>query len=264
MDTNFNTAIALLRSGKTEEGLQMLETSEGSQEKKNIAKAEISYYKSELKNAMFWDEHSLAADSQWYDPLIVVQHLRAYVLAAKELECISRAKEFLDYYINEKRKEYDVVGLRPFINIYENAMLRLDGKKGTDEPLKIKIITEKFSSNSAEISIGNSSTKEKANTISHALTTMWNTVETDYVLNIYEQYADFLTLDDHHIWAARNYIKLQKNENAEKAIMRCVKIWKPTENFTVLPMKFFLFKDIAAFLTPKMKLEILSTKKNIQ
>ena len=91
-----------------------------------------------------------------------------------------------------------------------------------------------------------------------------NSVETDYVLNIYEQYADFLTLDDHHIWAARNYIKLQKNENAEKAIMRCVKIWKPTENFTVLPMKFFLFKDIAAFLTPKMKLEILSTKKNIQ
>ena len=256
--TEFKQAIHLLRGGETDKGLQLLETAKCPEHKRNIAKAEIAYYRDDLKNAMYYDEHSLAADSQWYDPLIVNHHLRAYVYAAKQTGSISRAKEFLDYYVAQKRQEYGYGAVKPFEDIYLNAMRRLNGQKTTDSPKKVKIITDETT---VILDTHNCTDEEAVRIISTSLHYMWNVVETEKVLNIYEEYADRISLDDHHLWAARNYIKLHDDSRAENALMRYARVWHPTEDFTVMPMKVFVFKDILKYWTPVLKERILKLNK---
>lgn len=259
---DFQTAINLIRSGETDQGLELLEKSSAPETIKNIAKAEIAYYRDDLKNAMYFDEHSLPADHQWYDPLIVNHHLRAYVYAAKKTGSISRAIEFLDYYIAQKRKEYGYAAAKPFENIYLNAMRRLNGQKTTDAPKKIKIITPAECQSTIIFENNGCTREESARIISSMLMYMWNTIETEKVLKIYEEYADLITLDDHHIWAARNYIKLHDDVNALTCLMRYAKGWTPTEKFTVMPMKVFVFNDILKYWTPEIRRQFLVLNKN--
>ena len=265
-ETNFffKQAISAIRSGETDKGLDYLNEIQGLDVFKNVAKAEIAYYRNDLKNAMYFDEHSISSDGLWYEPGITVQHLRAYVHAAKTLGSISRAKEFLDYYISEKRREYDVVGIRPYNKLYNNAMKRLDNLETDDNPPEISIITKenadcefKFFRSDDD----NLSQKETAQGASVMLNFMWNKAETKSTLEFYESYADYITLDLHHIWAARNYIKLNMPEMAENAIMRYVKTWTPSEKFQVMPMKIFIYNDIIDFLTPELKEKIINTPK---
>ena len=62
--TDFQTAINLIRGGEIDQGLELLEKATAPETIKNIAKAEIAYYRDDLKNAMYFDEHSLPADHQ--------------------------------------------------------------------------------------------------------------------------------------------------------------------------------------------------------
>lgn len=260
----FKLAISTLRGGEIEKGLEMLQDVEGLEIIKNVTKAEIAYYRNDLKNAMYLDEHSLSEDSQWYDPSVVIQHLRAYVWAAKQLGSISRAKEFLDYYISVKRDEYDIVGIRPFNKLYNNAMNRLDNLPTKDNPPEIKIIEKGKAECEFEFFVSSdvpTSSEQNAPGASIMLNFMWNKAETVKTLEFYESYADYLTLDDHHIWATRNYIKLNDVAKAEAALMRYIKTWSPSEPFSVLPMKIFIYNDIISFLTPEIRERILRTPK---
>ncbi|MBQ3656636.1 MAG: hypothetical protein II956_07320 [Bacteroidales bacterium] len=260
--SGFKAAVSLILDGDTSAGLEQLEAVEGQEIFKNMVKAEIAYYRDDLKNAMYYDEHALSSDSQWYDPLITVQHLRAYVYAAKKLGSISRAKEFLDYYISVKRSEYDIVGVRPFNDVYYNAMRRLDNQKAHDEPPKVKLLTKETAKGDVIFfSEGVSNDAMMAQAATMALNSMWNVVATDKVISIYEKYAQYITLDTHHLWAARNYIKMNNLEKAEEAVLRVVELWKPSECFQVLPMKFFIFKDLTEFLSAELKEKILKMKK---
>ena len=257
----FKAAVSLILDGEVSAGLEQLETVDGQDIFKNMVKAEIAYYRDDLKNAMYYDEHALSSDSLWYDPLVTVQHLRAYVHAAKKLGSISRAKEFLDYYISVKRDEFDIVGVRPFNDLYHNSMRRLDNEKAHDEPPKVKILTKETAKGDVIFFSDSNNPEIMAHAATIALNSMWNVVETEKVLDVYEKYAEYIPLDTHHLWAARNYVKMQNPEKAEAALMRFVNLWKPSECFQVLPMKVFIFKDLTEFLSPEFKDKILKTKK---
>ncbi len=258
---DFKEAVSLILGGQTDLGLERLENVQGHEVFKNLVKAEIAYYREDYKNAMYFDEHSLSQDGLWYDSFVTVHHLRAYVYAAKKLGSISRAKEFLDYYISQKRSEYDVVGVRPYNDIYSNAMKRLNNEKAPDEPKKVKILTKETAKGDVMFFSDSNHEEVMAQAATIALHSMWNKVETQKTIDIYEKYARYITLDTHHIWAARNYIKLQEYEKAEIALLRCVNLFSPNEEFQVLPMKFFVFDDVIDFMSKEFKEKILQKNK---
>lgn len=250
-NSQFGNAVALIRHGYVDEGLQALDLIEGNEVMKNLVKAEIAYWRSDFKNAMFFDEHSLTSDHLWYDQFVVVHHLRAYVMAARKIGAISRAKCFLEYYIDQKRKQFDLVGARPYNKIFQNAMRRLDDQEAKDEPPSVKIIDGdedscqiQMYSMSGPITPG----KEAAIPISLMLEVSWNHVPTRVILKLYEQYAEYITSETHHIMAARNYILLQEHDNALTCLRRLVANWRPVENFQVMPMRPFVYPDIMEYI----------------
>ena len=255
-------AVQQIRLGHTDEGLAMLETSGVSETIKNLTKAEVAYWREDYKNAMYFDEHSLTHDYNWSDPFAVTHHLRAYVNAAKNIGSISRAKEFLDYYIAQQHKRYAPGYITPYNDIYKNAMRRLDDEQAKDEPVEIAIYNE-GNAPSKFIFYGEDDTTspQVAEGISKILTIMWNKVPTMPILDLYEKYAHNLTLDDNHIMAARTYIKIGDTEHFEKAILRLVSIWKPSDKFQVMPMKLFVFHDIISNLTTNFKQLLLAMEK---
>lgn len=255
-------AVKQIRLGHTDEGLAMLETSDIGSTIKNLTKAEVAYWREDYKNAMYYDEHSLADDYFWTDPFAVPHHLRAYVYAAQNIGSISRAKEFLDYYIAQQHKRYTAGYIAPFNDIYKNAMRRLDGQPGKDEPVEIAIYNE-GNAPSKFIFYGedDTSSPQVAEGISKILSIMWNKVPTMPILDLYEKYAHNITLDDNHIMAARTYLKIGDYEHFEKAILRYISIWRPTDKFEVMPMKLFVFHDIASNLTSAFKNILLAMEK---
>lgn len=253
-------AVHQMHIGHIDIGLNILDHSEGADTLKNLAKAEVAYWREEYRDALYYDEHSLANNYEWKDPFALPNHLRAYVIAAKSLGCISRAKEFLDYFIAKQRKEYSPKDIQPFINLYDNAMLRLDNKIANDEPCDINIYNESnapskfiFYDNGDE----NSLPKEAAS-VSRILLMMWNKVPTMPILELYEKYAENIQLDDNHIMAARTYIKIGANKLFEKAITRIVSNWVPHDDFEVMPMKLFIYHDIISNMTKDFKQQLLS------
>ena len=255
-------AVRRIRQGHIDEGLALLETSEISKTIINLTKAEVAYWREDYKNAMYYDEHSLTDDYNWGDPLAVTHHLRAYVNAAMTIGSISRAKEFLDYYIAQQHKRFTTGFMAPFNDIYKNAMRRLDGKHAKDEPVEIEIYNE-GNAPSKFIFYGedDTSSPQVAQGISRILSIMWNKVPTMPILDLYEKYAHNITLDDNHIMAARTYIKIGDTEHFEQAILRLVSNWTPSDKFEVMPMKLFVFNDIIANLTPAFKNLLLSMEK---
>ncbi len=255
-------AVRKIRHGHTEEGLAMLETSDIGDTMKNLTKAEVAYWREDYKNAMYYDEHSLADDYFWTDPLAVTHHLRAYVAAAKATGSISRAKEFLDYYIAQQRKRYTPGYLKPFNDIYKNAMQRLDDEPTNDEPAEIVIYNESNAPSKFIFYGENDSNSPKvAEGISKILIMMWNKVPTMPILDLYEKYADNIELDDNHIAAARTYMKIGASEHFEKAIVRLVSKWTPTDKFEVMPMKLFVFHDIISNMSTSFKQCLLAMEK---
>ena len=255
-------AVRKIQLGHTEEGLAMLETSNISNTIKNLTKAEVAYWREDYKNAMYYDEHSLADDYDWSDPFAVTHHLRAYVTAAKELGSISRAKEFLDYYIAQQRKRYAPGYIKPFNHIYNNAMHRLDNEPAKDEPVEIAIYNES-NAPSKFIFYGDDDTSspQVAEGISKILTMMWNKVPTMPILDLYEKYADLISLDDNHIMAARTYMRIGDPAHFEKAIVRITSKWKPSDQFEVMPMKLFVYQDIISNLNSGFKQCLLAMEK---
>lgn len=255
-------AITKIQLGRIDEGLAQLETSPVSSTIKNLAKAEVAYWREDYKNAMYYDEHALADDYFWTDPFAVTHHLRAYVMTAKALGSISRAKEFLDYYIAQQRSRYAPGFIRPFNTIYKNAMRRLDNEPAKDEPPEIAIFNE-GNAPSKFIFYGEDDvdSPQVAEGISKILVMMWNKVPTMLLLDLYEKYAHNISLDDNHIMAARTYIKIGDFERFEKAIVRLVSKWKPHDKFEVMPMKLFVFHDIMSNMTPDLKQRLLAMEK---
>lgn len=255
-------AVSQIRLGHTDEGLALLETSDISNTIKNLAKAEVAYWREDYKNAMYFDEHSLTDDYNWTDPFAVPHHLRAYVDAAINTGSISRAKEFLDYYIAQQHKRYTAGYIGPFNDIYKNAMRRLDGKPGMDEPIEIAIYNE-GNAPSKFIFYGEDDTNspQVAEGISKILSIMWNKVPTMPILDLYEKYAHNIALDDNHIMAARTYIKIGDTEHFEKAVLRYVSLWQPSDKFEVMPMKIFVFHDIVSNLSKSFKQCLLAMGK---
>ena len=255
-------AVRKIQLGHIDEGLALLETSPVSNTIKNLTKAEVAYWREDYKNAMYYDEHSLSDDYFWSDPFAVTHHLRAYVMTAKALGSISRAKEFLDYYIAQQRSRYSPGFIKPFNNIYKNAMRRLDNVPTKDEPPEIEIYNE-GNAPSKFIFYGDDDTSspQVADGISKILTMLWNKVPTIPILDLYEKYADNITLDDNHIMAARTYLKIGANDHYEKAIVRLVSNWKPQDKFEVMPMKLFVYHDLMSNMTTSFKQCLLAMEK---
>lgn len=255
-------AVHQMHIGHTDIGMDILKTIHGNDILKNLAQAEVAYWREEYRDAMYYDEHSLASDYEWTDPFALPNHLRAYVTAAKSLGSISRAKEFLDYFIAQKRKLYRPQDVQPFVNLYNNAMLRLDNSAAKDEPCDIIIYNEsnapsKFIYYTNDNGDKNTISKEAAS-VSRILSMMWNKVPTIPILDLYEKYADNINLDDNHIMAARTFIKIGDNKHFEKAITRLVLQWIPSDKFEVMPMKLFIYHDIISNMSKDFKLQLLS------
>lgn len=261
--TDHIDAVRKIQLGHIDEGLALLETSSVSKTIKNLTKAEVAYWREDYKNAMYYDEHALADDYEWSDPFAVTHHLRAYVMTAKALGSISRAKEFLDYYIAQQRDRYTPGFIKPFNNIYKNAMRRLDNLPAKDEPVEIAIYNES-NAPSKFIFYGedDATSPQVAEGISKILSMMWNKVPTMPILDLYEKYAHNIALDDNHIMAARTYLKIGDNEHYEKAIVRLTANWKPQDKFEVMPMKLFVFHDLVSNMTTSFKQCLLAMEKD--
>jgi len=262
-ETSFDQAVSLIRNGQVDEGLELLESIEGEDVMKNLVKAEVAYWRADWKNAMYYDEHSLSSDHMWYNQFVVVYHLRAYVRAAKKIGAISRAKCFLEYYIDLKRKELGNVGVRPYTKIFQNAMRRLDDQEAKDEPTPAKYIEgDEGSCQIQMFSMGGPIVpgKESALPVALMLEVSWNHVPTKAILATYEQYADFITIDSHHLMAARNYMLINEPDKAKICIMRVLRNWTPPEKFQVMPMKYFAYADVMDFIYEhNMNLELMAT-----
>ncbi len=264
-DITFDNAVSAIRSGHVDEGLLMLDSIEGEEVMKNLVKAEIAYWRGDWKNAMYYDEHSLSSDHLWYNQFVVVYHLRAYVMAAKKIGAISRAECFLEYYIDLKRKELGNVGVRPYTKIFQNAMCRLEDKEAKDEPTPARFIDGDEQSCQIQMySMGGPITpsKESSLPVSLMLEVSWNHVPTRAILATYEQFADFISIDNHHLTAARNYMLINEPDKVKSCIRRVINSWNPPEKFQVMPMKFFAYRDVVDFIFEQdMNLELISTPK---
>lgn len=247
-DTPFDDAVRMLRDGHIDAGLAAMENVEGEDVFKLLALAEIAYWRRDWKNAMYFDEHSLTSDHLWTSPSVLPNHMRAYVFAALESSSVSRAKCFLEY-CNDSRRSQKIS--KPILRIFKNANYRLDGKPANDEPPAARIIEGDESK--CQIQMFSSSGPmepgiESELPISLLLDFTWNKVPTKVVLDLYEKYAKFITNENHHLMAARTYIALGDCQNVDACIERCFSVWKPSERFQVMPMKFFVYSDIMEYI----------------
>ncbi len=244
----FDSAVQMLRDGNIDDGLSAMENIEGEDIFKRLAMAEVAYWRRDWKNAMYLDEHSLTSDHLWLDPYVLPSHMRAYVMAALQTGSVSRAKCFLEYCVGAKRDNKESKAL---LRIFKNADLRLDGKPAKDEPSPVKLIEGdedscqiQMFSTAGPIQPGAASELP----VSLLLDFTWNKVPYKVVLSLYEEFADYISNENHHIMAARTYMALGDLAKADECISRAFALWHPIERFQVMPMKFFVYTDVMEYI----------------
>ncbi len=244
----FDSAVQMLRAGNIDEGLSAIENIEGEDIFKRLAMAEVAYWRRDWKNAMYLDEHSLTSDHLWLDPYVLPNHMRAYVMAALQSGAVSRAKCFLEYCVGAKRNDKEQKAL---LRIFKNADLRLDGKPAKDEPSPVKLIDGDEESCQIQMFSTAGPIEPGAGSelpVSLLLDFTWNKVPYKVVLNLYEKFADYISNENHHIMAARTYMAVGDMAKADECISRAFALWRPTERFQVMPMKFFVYADIMEYI----------------
>ncbi|KFF06068.1 hypothetical protein [Flavobacterium reichenbachii] len=103
------------------------------------------------------------------------------------------------------------------------------------------------------------SSVEGAEYLLHFMFEKYNTI---LALKYYEIYADKIKNEDHHINAARLYIKIDNKERASEALLRfSCKAWLPVEHIQIVPMKLWMFEDLHSILTQALKDKILYSPK---
>ncbi|MFH6993732.1 hypothetical protein [Flavobacterium sp. FlaQc-48] len=256
----------VLRSGQIEQGLEQLSKIKDFEPQKNIAKAEISYFKSNYEDAMTNDENALPFDEQWYAGNVLFEHFFAYTSAAMSTNNTIRAEKFYSNYLTEKEKQ----GLPEHrINVYRHQVNQHLAKLKGEKNLKIdknllKVINEgkPISDFIAQLKEYRPKlTYESSQAAEYLLYFMLEKGNTDESLAYYEKYAENLINQDHHINASRLFVLKGENEKAKKAILNYVKKWYPVEHIQVTPIQIFQFEDLYPILTKEFKNEILETPK---
>lgn len=255
----------ILRNGEIDLGLELLEKIKGFEAQKAIVYAEINYFKSNYDEALHFDETALPFDEQWYAGNILIEHLFAYSNNAILSNNILRAEKFLKKFLAEKEN----LGLADHkIKFYrhqvENHLKKLHGEKNLIiDPAPLKLITKGQRKDDFISQLKEYKPKLKYDSIEGAeylLYFMFEKGNTLEVLDYYNQYASQIKNENHHINAARLYLKSNDAKNAELAILEyCSKAWFPVEYIQIAPMKLFSFEDLLPILTKEFKEKILFT-----
>lgn len=256
----------LLRGGQIETGLEQLSKIKDFEPQKAIAKAEISYFRSNYEDAMTNDENALPFDEQWYAGNILFEHFFAYTNTAINTNNIIRAEKFYSKYLTEKEK----LGLPEHrINVYRHQINQHLSKLKGENNLKIdkkhlKIINEGDSRSDFIAQLKEYRPKliyESSQAAEYLLYFMFEKGNTNESLAYYEKYAEKVTNEDHHINASRLFVLKGENEKAKKAILNYIKNWYPVEHIQITPIRLFQFEDLHPVLTKEFKNEILQTPK---
>jgi len=256
----------VLRNGEIESGIEKLANISGFEPQKEIALAEVCYFKENFEEAMTHDENALPYDEQWYAGNVLSEHFVAYTKEALLNNSVERARSFMEKFLDEKQK----LNLPDhMIKRYENLMkilrLRLVGENDTDHLITIK--TDDFVKDGYLEQLKKFRPKltydsgEGASYLLHFMFEKANTIET---LKYYETWAKEITNVHFHLYAARYFNLLDEKEKSSEAILKYAQNWYPVENIQIAPMGLFEYNDILPILTKELKEKILYMSKAVK
>jgi hypothetical protein len=257
----------ILRNGQIEEGLEQLEKIKDFEVQKSIVKAEINYFKSNYQEALRYDEQSLPFDDQWYAGNILTEHLFAYSYFSIVSGNFLQAEKFLKQFLLDK-ENIELPEHR--INFYRHQithhLMKINGeKKLIIDPTELNVIKNGNKEEEFIEQLKKYRPKLDYNSVEGAeylLNFMFEKYNTISALEYYEIYADKIKLEDHHINAARLYVKNDDKEKASEALLRfSCKAWWPVEHIQITPMKLLMFEDLQPILTQELKNKILYSPK---
>ncbi len=260
----------ILRNGQIEEGLEQLDKIKDFEVQKAIVKAEINYFKGNYQEALLYDEQALPFDDQWYAGNILTEHLFAYSYSSILSGNFLQAEKFLKQFLLDKEKselpEHRVNFYRHQIN---HHLMKLNGeKKIIIDPKELVIIENGNKQEEFVEQLKKYRSKLDYNSVEGAeylLNFMFEKYNTISALEYYETYADKIKNEDHHISAARLYVKIDNKQRASEALLRfSCKAWFPVEHIQITPMKLWMFEDLQPIFTQELKNKILYSSKGNQ
>ena len=259
--------LSILRNGQIEEGLEQLEKVKGFEAQKAIVKAEISYFRGNYKEALDFDEQALPFDEQWYAGNVLTEHLFAYSYASIATGNFLKAEKFLKQFLSEKENS----GLPEHqVNFYRHQVTqhlkKINGEKNLIiDPNPVHLIENGANKEEFVAQLKQYRSKlqyDSAEGAEYLLHFMFEKCAANTVLEYYEIYKDQINLEDHHISAARLYVKINKEEKAREAILRySCKAWYPVEHIQITPMKLLMFEDLHSIFTQDLKNQIVYSPK---
>lgn len=258
-----------IRSGRVPQGLAQLESVEGFEMQKQIARAEVAYFSYDWQRGLDLAASFLPHHESFHFMNIFTEHVALAVVATWRLNCWDRSEnlffDLLDIYrsaLKGPKKESPFTfqiqetldqikdrkeTIRKFID--PEFKVRTTGKSLTEIEKQQREVKPKLSAKGKE--------KERAEYLLFFLHEKGTTAD---FLSVYERHQDALSFTQH--WrAALEYAASGEIRKAERAILAYVADWHPVEYAQVEPVALLTEPVLFPVMTEKFCAEILKTPK---
>lgn len=263
--TKLKDAFKLIRQGKIEEGMAMMEGIKGMESQKAIAQAELAYFEYDWNKGLelscsFLPDMEACHYSNIYD-----EHFAMIVLASHHTGKWDQTEKFLNDLLEGYKKLPKNKQPRQRIFQIEEKLEMIRNKTETIKSFITKPV-ERTTGKSLEEIIEqqkkfkpklNSKPLEKAEYVLYFLN--YNGKTKDFI-NLYEEFGEKLSYVQHER-AAKEYLSVGDLQKAQKALMTYVKQWQPYEHMQVEPVILMTQNELLTALTKEWCQEVIKTPK---
>lgn len=263
--TKLKDAFKLIRMGKIDAGLKMMDEVKGLEHKKNIALAELAYFRHDWAKGLelscsFLPDMEACHYSNIYD-----EHFAMIVLASHHTGEWGKTEKFLKDLLKgyeklpkNKQPQQRLFQIREKLGMIKNRAKTVKSFSQKPKERTKGRSLEEITAQLKEVKrMQNKKPIEKAEYILYFLHFDGKTKD---FLKLYEQYGEKLD-SEHHERAAKEYLAVGDMKKAQQALLTYAKKWWPIEHMQVEPVILMTQNELLPALTKDLCLKIIKTPK---
>lgn len=263
--TKLKDAFKLIRMGKIDEGMKMMDSVKGSENRKAIAMAELAYFRHDWAKGLelscaFLPDMEACHYSNIYD-----EHFAMIVLASHHTGEWGKTEKFLKELLKgyeklpkNKQPQQRLFQIREKLGMIKNKAQTVKSFKTTPKERTKGRSLEEIQAQLQEVKrMRDKSDIEKAEYILYFLHQDGKTKD---FLKLYEKYGEKLDYE-HHDRAAKEYLAVGDIKKAQQALITYAKCWWPVEHMQVEPVILMKQNELLPALTKETCLKIIETPK---
>ena len=264
-------AFEKIRLGKVEEGTRLFDRIDGFDVPKSVALAELSYFRHDWKRGILFAQEFFEANFQidlnrYHYPPYSAQHFQVLLLATCQHNCWKESRAFMEKIkkqmetmFDKKVQPYNVYTIKEIISLISDPVNTTRRLKESKPKQKME---GEYDLDYLEREIKRAVSKRKhwrQSSYDDFANTAFDKTSTADHLVFYEQYTDRLEDARSHGAAAKSYIALGREKEAEEAIRRYMRYWKFKEPFQIAPIVLFTDPELWQVMSDKRFCESLLT-----